>query len=66
MKMSRIAEMEPSVSNAGILELLAALMMPELGLGMLFMTSVWIIIIRRFPMSMINHSSKQEKPKERC
>jgi hypothetical protein len=61
--MSRITAMELSVNNAGILKALAGLMAPELGLGALFTRSAWIIIIRRFSMSMINHSTKQEKPK---
>jgi hypothetical protein len=55
--------MELSVNNAGILKALAGLMALELGLGALFAMSAWIIIIRRFLMSMINHSTKQEKPK---
>jgi hypothetical protein len=65
-KILRVPVMELSVNNAGILKVLAGLTMLELGLGALFMMSVWIIIIRRFLMSMINHSTKQEKPKERC
>jgi hypothetical protein len=51
--MSRITAMELSVNNAGILKALVGLTVLELG----------IIIIRRFPMSMINCSTKQEKPK---
>jgi hypothetical protein len=55
--------MELSVNDAGILKALAGLTASELGLGALFTTSARIIIIRRFPMSMINRSTKQEKPK---
>jgi hypothetical protein len=63
MKTSRITAMELSVNNAGILKVLAGLTAPELGLGALFTMSARIIIIRRFLMSMINCSTKQEKPK---
>jgi hypothetical protein len=61
--MSRITAMELSINNAGILKALAGLTAPELGLGALFTTSAQISIIRRFPMSMINRSTEQEKPK---
>jgi hypothetical protein len=52
--------------NAGIHKALEGLTMQELGLSVLFTTSMWIIIIMRFLMSMINDSTKQEKPKYRC
>ncbi len=64
MKMSRKVAMELSVRNAGILELLAGLMTLELEWCTPFTLSAQILIIRRFPMSMINHHTKQEKPKE--
>jgi hypothetical protein len=54
------------IKDSCIFYFIAGLMMPELGLGVLFMMSTWIIIIRPFLMSMINCRTKQEKPKERC